>query len=214
MKNKTKVLFTSLVSIALSASLAVGGTFALFTSEDKVNIAATSGTVNVKAQVKGIETGTKTGNGIVSVNNEFTVTETDGEYTFSKMLPGDFAVVTMEVANGSNVDVRYRTLVSKEGGLADALVWEATSTWSLWATPQTDEEKTKEIKVRVEFPTDGELKFGEENKYNQYQNTEATLTFTVQAVQSNAEVKDELPENTVAIYTIADLKAFAAECKM
>ena len=211
MKNKTKVLLTSLATIAMSASLAVGGTYALFTSEDKVNIAVTSGTVNIKAQVKTIETGTKTGNGIVSVNNEFTVTETDGEYTFSKMLPGDFAVVTMEVTNGSNVDVLYRSMVSKEGGLADALVWEANSTWSLWATPQTDEEKTKEIQVRVEFPTDGELKFGEENKYNQYQNTEATLTFTVQAVQSNAEVKDELPENTVAIYTIADLKAFAAD---
>ena len=191
MKNKTKVLLTSLATIAMSASVAVGGTYALFTSEDKVNIAATSGTVNVKAQVKGIETGTKTGNGIVSVNNEFTVTETDGEYTFSKMLPGDFAVVTMEVANGSNVDVRYRTLVSKEGGLADALVWEGGSEWALWVTPQTDEEKTKEIQVRVEFPIDGELKFGEENKDNQYQNAEATLTFAVQAVQSNKTMPDK-----------------------
>lgn len=45
MTKKTKVLATSIASIAMCASIAVGGTFALFTSESEVNVAVTSGKV-------------------------------------------------------------------------------------------------------------------------------------------------------------------------
>ena len=50
MKKKTKVIASAVATIALCASLAVGGTFALFTSESKVNVAISSGTVDVVAQ--------------------------------------------------------------------------------------------------------------------------------------------------------------------
>ena len=49
MKNKKKILFSSVMVIALCLSLIAGSTFALFTSESKVNIAVTSGTVKVTA---------------------------------------------------------------------------------------------------------------------------------------------------------------------
>lgn len=48
MSKKRNVVLTSLTTIALSASVAVGGTFALFTSESKVNIAVTSGNGNLR----------------------------------------------------------------------------------------------------------------------------------------------------------------------
>ena len=48
---KNKVLLTSILSISSCASLITGATFALFTSESKVNIAVTSGKVDVKATI-------------------------------------------------------------------------------------------------------------------------------------------------------------------
>ncbi len=51
MKNKKKILFSSIMVIALCMSLIAGSTFALFTSESKVNIAVTSGKVKVAASL-------------------------------------------------------------------------------------------------------------------------------------------------------------------
>ena len=48
---KKKVLLTSILSIVMCLSLIAGATFALFTSESKVNIAVTSGNVEVVAYV-------------------------------------------------------------------------------------------------------------------------------------------------------------------
>ena len=48
---KSKTFVGALLSIALCVSLIAGATFAIFTSESKVNIAVTSGTVKVTAEV-------------------------------------------------------------------------------------------------------------------------------------------------------------------
>ena len=52
MNKKSKLLLTSLATIAMSATLAVGGTYALFTDKADVNIAISSGTVDVNATVE------------------------------------------------------------------------------------------------------------------------------------------------------------------
>ena len=49
---KKKVLLTSLMSIAMLASIASGATYALFTAEDTTNIAVNAGKVNVSANVE------------------------------------------------------------------------------------------------------------------------------------------------------------------
>ena len=67
MKNKIKTLLSSVASIALCSSIAVGGTFALFTSESKANIAITSGKVEVVATVGNLKTysmGVEQANGV------------------------------------------------------------------------------------------------------------------------------------------------------
>ena len=51
---KSKTFLGAVLSIALCASLIAGATFAIFTSESKVNIAVTSGTVKVTAEVTGL----------------------------------------------------------------------------------------------------------------------------------------------------------------
>ncbi len=52
---KRRVLVMSLLTIALCFSLIFGATYALFTSESKVNIAVTSGKVNVEASVENLK---------------------------------------------------------------------------------------------------------------------------------------------------------------
>ena len=54
--NKSKVILSAILVIALCASLVCGATFALFTSESKVNIAVTSGKVAVVATVENLKT--------------------------------------------------------------------------------------------------------------------------------------------------------------
>lgn len=49
MTTKTKVVVTALLAIVLCISLIAGATFALFTSESSVNVAVSSGKVDVVA---------------------------------------------------------------------------------------------------------------------------------------------------------------------
>ena len=49
---KKRVVATSLMSIAMLAGIATGATYALFTSEDTVNVAVNAGKVSVDAFVK------------------------------------------------------------------------------------------------------------------------------------------------------------------
>ena len=93
---KKKSFLSSLVTIILCLSLIAGSTYALFTSEDQVNIAITSGKVNVVATI--LEDAMKTyslgqeqdagkfANGGTAV---FTTESGEKVLTLDKMTPGD-----------------------------------------------------------------------------------------------------------------------------
>ena len=51
MKTSKKILLSSILTILLCASIIVGSTYALFTSESTTNVAITSGKVEVGAHV-------------------------------------------------------------------------------------------------------------------------------------------------------------------
>ena len=70
---KKKTLLTSILAIVMCFSLITGATFALFTSEDKVNIAITSGKVEVTATVENFEFKTLTKDWAVASNNPYTI---------------------------------------------------------------------------------------------------------------------------------------------
>lgn len=53
---KKKLIFGSALGIIMCSSLIAGATMALFTSESKVNIAVTSGKVDVSAEAKEVTT--------------------------------------------------------------------------------------------------------------------------------------------------------------
>ena len=178
---KNKIIISSILTIAMCLSMIAGSTFALFTSESKVNIAVTSGEVNVTATVSGLKTSSL---GVEQTAGAFanggSATLDNGTLTLDKLTPGDKASFTITAENKSNVSVKYRITWSVAGDLApfltatvndNALISNSTA-WALW-----EGENTKTFAVVVELlDTVG----------NDAQGKRADISFKVEAVQGNA----------------------------
>lgn len=200
MKQRSKVIATSIATIAMCASLAVGGTYALFTSESEVNIAVTAGTVDVRATASELTLSSK---GVERVGNTFavggTATKEGNEITIDRMVPMDSVNFDIEIENYSNVNVQYRTVISvvEDTGLFSALtvtftengtaqVFNGGYAYADWAqlvasdNDATTADDVSTINVNIEFPNG-------ENQ-NGYQGKSCKLAVTVEAVQGNADV--------------------------
>ena len=186
MKQKGKAIVSSIVAIAMSASLAVGGTFALFTSESEVNIAVTSGTVDVKASVNAQslktysmgaiqETGKFQNGGTASFNAQ-------SQLELSLMTPGDKAEFTVDIANNSNVAIQYKVTFGVSGELADALVCSATNAEEKWIFAEAGK-TIDSVAVSVELP---------EAVGDDYQSKANTVvSVKVEAYQGNKQFEDQ-----------------------
>ena len=145
MKKRSKILLSAVLTIALCLSLIAGSTFALFTSESKVNIAVTSGKVKVTAtlvedslklysattdsqdaeenpyEVAGTVTGTNYDATYYyePVSPDFTnggTAELEGaKLTLTNVTPGDKVALDINVKNESNVAIKYRTRIDVTG---------------------------------------------------------------------------------------------------
>ena len=219
MKKKTKVIASALTTIALCLSLAVGGTFALFTSESQVAVNIVTGTVNVTANA---DEESLTLYSPTSINSDGTInnatnaatttafanggtaTLEGGEITLDRMTAGDKATFNIVIHNGSNVKVKYRTVikVTEDTGLFSGLTitvggvaYNGATTYSQWANADSADIT---VPVAVELPA---------NAGNAYQNKSCKISYSVEAVQGN--VVPEIPEaNVVYIYTATDLRLF------
>ena len=224
MNKKTKIVASAAATIAMCASLAVGGTFALFTSESKVNVTVSSGKVKVVANANNLTLHSPTSIGrdgkvvddtnaasATAFENGGTASITDGNVVeLYKMTPGDSASFDIVVTNESNVTVQYQTKIEMlEGidlfsGLKVTLEKDEVSTaydgmtaYSQWAT-LTEQGEVETTKVTIELPADAG---------NQYQDLTCKLAFTVNAVQGNTEVMQ--PEaNVTYLYNASDLRLF------
>ena len=198
MNSKNKMLLSSIASIALCSSIAVGGTFALFTSESQVNIAVTAGKVKVSAEI--VESSLKTSSSLSTFTYEATEAngytanfENGGTATFSNadgvqilkltnVTPGDKAEFQIKATNESNVNVQYRFTWAVDGELATALQAtvdgnELVNNVTEWTKWENDAAKlSKVFNVVVLLP---------ETVDNTYQEKNASISFTVEAVQSN-----------------------------
>ena len=185
---KKKALISSILTIALCFSLIAGSTFALFTSESKVDVTATSGTVNVSAAIDEASL-VLSSMGVDQPADKFELGgtaafDTSSKLTLTNMVPGDAVRFNIVVTNTSNVDVQYRVKWAVEGELMGALVGTADgnrigtsiAAWQAW--PEADAD-VKEIAVAVELPV---------GVGNEYQNKTASISFVVEAIQGNAEV--------------------------
>ena len=197
---KRKTIFSSLLTIILCLSLIAGSTYALFTSEDQVNIAITSGKVNVVAtildtEMKTFSLGTEQAAGkFANGGTAVFATNEEGEkvLTLDKMTPGDKVTFSIQITNNSNVAMKYRVVWAVEGVLSEVLTATAggdkiengKSAWTSWPVPAAEDgsDKVKTIDVVIELPADTN---------NDYQEKTATIVFTVEAAQGNAPEVDE-----------------------
>ncbi len=201
---KKNFIISSLVTIALCASMIVGSTFALFTSESKVNIAVTSGKVEVKATVENFEYKTLTKDWTSVVDN---ATEFDGlggsatlvgdVLTLDKIVPGDAVKFDVKITNNSNVTVKYRTAVrnlSEDATLFNALEVSVNdedftfSKISSWAVLDPSVSDVETISLVIELPETAE---GQE-----LMGKIAKILVSVEAIQGNAETPDDVLAGT------------------
>lgn len=204
---KRNIIISAILSMFMSASLVAGATFALFTSESKVNIAATSGKVNVIATVDDLKTYSGvnlTGN---STTDQVVLTETQGTFTnggtaafnsedankleLTNITPGDKATFKITVTNYSNVKVKYRTKIasSEDDGLFAGLKFNIggvmVQSSSIWKNldPASEEGTTvSSYDCYVELPSD---------RGDNYQGKSCKIAYTVEAIQGNAATTDE-----------------------
>ena len=211
MKKKSKVVLSSVLAIAMSASLAVGGTYALFTSESEVNVAINSGKVEVVATAGGLNTysvvpaangtivdengatynsvgtattGTFTNGGTATITNDNTL-------TLERLTPGDKVTFNINVANNSNVATQYRVKLACEGStfLFAALDFTVDGDnftrvgnyVSAWSRLAAEEDPAT-VPVVIALPV---------SAGNEYQNLSTSIVYTVEAVQGNAATTDE-----------------------
>lgn len=133
MKTSKKVSKTLILSAAAALAfggVAIGTTYALFTSESNNQVEIVSGKVSVTSTiaVKEVYSPTlisKADNSIIDSTNNASAdikaeVSTDGNsVSITKMLPGDKVVVTVTPKNGSNVDIKYRETYSFSGETAE-----------------------------------------------------------------------------------------------
>ncbi|MBO5481089.1 MAG: hypothetical protein J6A63_07875 [Clostridia bacterium] len=215
MTKKTKLLLTSFATIAMSASLMVGGTYALFTSETQVNVGVQAGTVEIKATVAdNVLTKSRVGWGewsatpVTTGTTIFSAFENGGGATFTEnsvnlelMTPGDQVQFTIDLDNKSNVNAMYRTVVlpTEDTGLLKGLeitFADVTTTEAEKAEKETFigaavadwaqlPENTSDVERKILVTITLPKDAG-----NEYQNKTAKLVYYVEAIQGNADVND------------------------
>ena len=120
---KKKILLSSILVIVLCLCVVVGSTFALFTENTKVNIAATAADLDVSAVInqenvgyKSLGEATFNENDVVDLGdgqphkifaNGGTAQFVDNKLKLDKITPGDAVKFTITVTNNSEVAVMY-----------------------------------------------------------------------------------------------------------
>lgn len=199
---KKKLIFGSALGIIMCSSLIAGATMALFTSESKVNIAVTSGKVDVTATATEVTTysrGVQTQDG--TFENGGTAKIEGGELILDKVTPGDKAVVALKITNNSNVAQQQRISLTGSLGanLMDQLIIGVSETdsnftyYSDYTTAWTKVEAVTEpvtttMYVSIELP---------EYVKNDWQDKSCEITISVEAVQGNADVTSTTVANKV-----------------
>lgn len=207
--NKTaKLLLSSVLTVCVCISLIASSTFALFTDESSVNVAVTSGKVEITAAVSIEEAWSAQYNSATNEYERKTATETDGIYTFANsgtvaidgskvaltnVTPGDGVKVKLQITNGSNVSVKYSVGVTSQNDTG--LLAELQTKWSADVDGSEYEFGWKQaeagvaidpIYLDIELPIDAG---------NSCSGAGVDLYIRVLAVQGNATACDEVGGN-------------------
>mgnify|MGYP004513073007 CR=1 FL=1 len=207
---KRNIVISAILSLALCVSLIAGATFAIFTSESKVNIAVTSGKVDVVATINEDSVQTK------QLGTEYTAGKTStfagaveingNSIDIKNFVPGDGVKFDINVTNHSNVAIKYRVVVSEatESNLADKLKIGVDGK-EYFGSVLGDYIKLEagaaigSIPVSIELP---------ENAGNDWQDKIVKFYVAVEAVQGNANtVQNPIVFTEDGEYNITGLRA-------
>lgn len=232
MKNSMKrnVVVSSVMAIGLSASLLAGATFALFTSESKLNVAISSAKVDVAATMSNAKTWSAAWND-ESNKYEYAETSADKQLTYSKdssksfanggwvyysadrnvialhqLAPLDKFTFTIAVTNKSDINVQYRTFIkaSSDSGLFEALKITIGGAEYNGYTAVSDWQTLATSDERKAESIDVSIELPEEAG-NKYQGQSCEISYTVEAVQASAHVESDDDPDTTYLYTVTDL---------
>ncbi len=188
--SKKKIIASSVLSLAMCASVITGATFALFTSESATNIAVSAGNVDVVAAIneKSVQSKQLHFEYADGIDNTYSkgVAFTEGGIALNNLIPGDGVKFSIDVTNTSSVIVKYRTVLTVEDdkGLFEGLtvkindeVYEGDTIVSAWDRLEV-KENAASVSVEIELP---------ENQSNDlYQGKSCKVIYRVEAVQGNA----------------------------
>ena len=181
---KNKIIVSSILTIALCLSMIAGSTFALFTSESRVDVTVNAGTVDVDVDASNLTISSTLGTALGTADL------TDNVITLTNLVPGDYVTFTLKVTNKSNVTVNYRALIKavEDNGLLDGLVITYDNEFaSDWKKLEPTTANVAEVVVTISLP---------ETASNDYQNTSCKLAYVVEAVQGNVEIVDNIVYKT------------------
>ncbi len=205
---KSKKIGKSLILPALTAlafgAVAAGTTYALFTSEAKSEVSVVSGKVLVEKTVS-LTGGETLVDGEVTeitasagtLNFECGGTATigeNGDVELKNIVAGDKVTVKVHAANKSNVDIKYRAIVTTAGDFADIVSFEGKADGEVMKNSQTGLfTKYATAKSGTEDLGDYELTFGidKDTKVTDGSTRSGTVTIKIEAIQGNAQTKDE-----------------------
>lgn len=212
MKNKKLIIVSAAVALA-AGGVAVGGTYALFTSNTEHDVYVQSGTIAIatKAVLTAATSGEEKTDMMTAGNTSSATFQNggtvsvggDGTVTVSKITPMDAFSVKVSPTNKSNVNIKYRLMVSVSGELANGVKITVDGvSYSLgqgylgeW-TPlaaETAFAATDAKTISVEMPKDAG---------NEYQNKNCSISMYYDAVQGNATTgyKADAASKTLEIY--------------
>lgn len=194
MKTKSKVLVSALLAIVLCVSLIAGATFALFTSESSVNVAVTSGKVDVNATVdkNSVMTVQKDSEYVKGLENVYagTVSVEGNSVVLNGIAAGDGVKFAVKVVNNSTLTVKYRTRIEVVGVGADQLAINVdgqqikAGRTTLWQT-LTTKGSLADVNIEVRLPA---------LEGSQSQDIDCSINYVVEAIQGNAETVNEQAE--------------------
>lgn len=203
-QNLKPLIFSALAAVAM-AGIGAGATFALFTDKAETQIDVKAGKVEIKSEYEFLNAYSmdptdntksvqRTQNQGFVTGGTFAFDNDTGVATLSNMVPGDGINFKVKFTNESNVAIKYRFYVkaANDNGLFDGLKvkfgdTELTETINAWqsleqnaALPATE---LTDGTVSIELPKDAG---------NEYQGKTCQIIIGYEAVQGNAEVKDEI----------------------
>lgn len=182
-RNRLNLFLSSIAAIGIAASILVGGTYALLSSEDKVNIAITSGKVSVTATIDGTSIETSNDNGTnPNVNAEIS----DGNtLNISNISAGAKVTFKINIKNESNIVVKYRAEVTKNDSgdedLFNALTYTFNDTTSenhigAWNTLNLNSDKEFTLTCSVFLASETAIDYSAKN---------CGLVYSIRAIQGN-----------------------------